>query len=409
MTLNVLFKKLNFTAEYLVISLFFIQPLSVVATNIITTLIFLIYLISGNYKEKFNKILNNKVCIALLLFFSLFLIGIIWSKNLSMAFYILRKQRRFLLIPILIYYLKNKHKNKYLTGYIMAICVILFLSFLLYFNINLPEKMTYEKSHFTPLHHHVNHNIFIAIGFFIILKRFINNYKSKMNFIYIPLIFIMIINMVLTKGRAGMGVFFIGLFFVCFEYFKLFTFKKILISIILVIISFFVLYEYSIYFNKRVDAGINDIKLYQSNKKYTSLGLRFVFWEVCYEIWKDNKIVGVGQGDFSDEFVFNMKKLYPRMMYWKNNPHSYYFLTIARHGILGLILLFYVFYTMYKYSFNNKKNEFFNFRLFFITSYIFINFFAIYLEDHAASSLFMLWSAFLFNNTIGDFNYEKLG
>ncbi|MGM0608069.1 MAG: O-antigen ligase family protein [Candidatus Muiribacteriota bacterium] len=388
------------TAEILLILLFFFQPLGVAPANIITTLILLFFLVSGEYKAKFREIKNNKVAVALLLFFSLFVLGFLWSSNIQEAFYILRKQRRFLLIPCMLFYYKKEKFIKYINAYLLSVLVMLFFSFLLYFNFSPPDYFVTNSSRFTPFHHHVNHGIFISIGFFIVGFRIIKNLKSKMLFFYVPLAFLMGFNILITRGRTGHLALFFAVFFLLLKLFKINSIKRVflcLIFTIILIVSFFKFLpaEYT-----RVNEMLRDFKRIseaQSSRDYAHIVTgRGSFWLACIELWKDNKILGTGQGDFKEEFIKKHKDMFNSKPRWPNNPHSFYLLTLARHGILGVVILLFVFYQMYIFAFKDKNNEFFLFRLFFITTFLFINFFDIYFENHAVFNLFAMWTPLLF-------------
>ena len=51
---------LNKTYQYLLISLAFLMPLTVSGANTIIVIICVLWLLSGEYKTKFNQIINSK-------------------------------------------------------------------------------------------------------------------------------------------------------------------------------------------------------------------------------------------------------------------------------------------------------------------------------------------------------------
>jgi len=62
-------KNVNKISDFLVLALFFVLPISVVASNTISTLLLILYLVSGDYRKKIESIKNNRVSVAVLLFF----------------------------------------------------------------------------------------------------------------------------------------------------------------------------------------------------------------------------------------------------------------------------------------------------------------------------------------------------
>ena len=65
--------------QYLLIALAFMFPLTVAGGNLVIGIIVLIWLLSGNYQAKFNQIINNKLAVLSILFFSLHVLGLIWT------------------------------------------------------------------------------------------------------------------------------------------------------------------------------------------------------------------------------------------------------------------------------------------------------------------------------------------
>ena len=93
---------LDKTYQYLIRLLAFLLPLTVFGANLIIVIIVTLWSISGDYKSKFNEIFKNKLLLASILFFSLHVVGLIWTENLSWGFHIIHKMWYFLLLfPIL--------------------------------------------------------------------------------------------------------------------------------------------------------------------------------------------------------------------------------------------------------------------------------------------------------------------
>ena len=66
-----MFKNLNLdkTFQFLLIILAFLMPLTVFGGNLIIVIICVLWLFSGNYKSKFDQIINNKLMLASIVFF----------------------------------------------------------------------------------------------------------------------------------------------------------------------------------------------------------------------------------------------------------------------------------------------------------------------------------------------------
>ena len=79
------------TYQFLLIALAFLMPLTVFGGNFVILLIVSLWIISGNYKYKFNQIIQSKLLIASIIFFWLHLIGLLWTNDLEWGVHIVRK------------------------------------------------------------------------------------------------------------------------------------------------------------------------------------------------------------------------------------------------------------------------------------------------------------------------------
>ena len=78
-----MFKNLSLdkTFQFLLIILAFLMPLTVFGGNLIIVIICVLWLFSGNYKSKFDQIINNKILVVLRSFIIIYLYSKINNKN----------------------------------------------------------------------------------------------------------------------------------------------------------------------------------------------------------------------------------------------------------------------------------------------------------------------------------------
>ena len=62
------------------------MPLTVFGGNLIILLIVLLWLISGNYTNKFKLIIQSKLLIASIIFFGVHVLGLLWTNDLRMGY-----------------------------------------------------------------------------------------------------------------------------------------------------------------------------------------------------------------------------------------------------------------------------------------------------------------------------------
>ena len=159
--------------QYLLIGSIFFLPLTVLLNNVLIWTIVLIWLFSGNYLTKFQEIKKNKLAIASILFFSLHIIGLIWTENIGWGVESLRKMLPFLFVlPIFLTITKKDTLNYYVYALLIAIGISEFFSYLVWFELIDPfgNATIYNP---TPVMGHISYNPFLAFAIYLVLHQLI--------------------------------------------------------------------------------------------------------------------------------------------------------------------------------------------------------------------------------------------
>lgn len=149
-----------------------------------------------------------------------------------------------------------------------------------------------------------------------------------------------------------------------FLYYKLHI-KTIIYSFLSLLIIFTIAFNSSDMFEKRLDAAKSDINKIINGDLYSSWGIRVAFWQVSYEIFKENPIIGVGIGDYRETFARTLEKEkfkeFPKdMKTFMSNTHAHnqFLMIIIQIGIVGLIIMLLIIYELFKIALNsNKENK----------------------------------------------------
>ncbi len=170
--------------QYLLIILAFLMPLTVFGGNLIIVIICFLWLFSGNYKSKFNQIINNKLMIASIVFFCLHVVGLLWTEDLSWGLHIVHKMWYFLLlIPVLFTIVRKDYIALYISSFLLAITVTDVVSYLVWFEfINHVGNASVRNP--TPFMSHVSYNPILAFATYIVLHELCFN-KKKTYFWYL--------------------------------------------------------------------------------------------------------------------------------------------------------------------------------------------------------------------------------
>ncbi len=393
-------QKINDINAYLLIAFAFFLPLTVAVTNIIMAFIVLLWLLRGTFKEDWNEVKDNKVVLAVLGFYLLHIVGLLWTEDMNWGLHILKKETKFLLLPIFMLFVKVEHIKYYIYAFLSAMLISVFLSYGVWFEI-LPEFKHAHVKNPVPFMSHISYNPFLAVAIYLLISivLFSKYISLKIKLLMIPLLIIMSIDMFITEGRGGQVMFFSMMVILLFQYFNTKKMKAFFLSILIVPAVFFISYKTSEVFQNRVDKALTEITNFNiddSNAKISqsSMGTRMTFLVTSYEIIKKNIFLGVGVGDFKVEYLkvrtITDENLIP------DHPHNMYLLILTQLGLLGLVSLLSILYFQIKVALINNNMLLRNVGIALPIMFSIIMLSDSYLLGHFTSMLFIFLSAFLY-------------
>jgi O-antigen ligase len=391
--------------QYLLIAAFFFLPLTVVGNNIAIWLITIIWLLTGNYKTKLHQIKNNSLAMASILFFLAHAVALLWTENISWGLEILRKMLPFLLVlPVFLTITKLNNSKYYISAFLLAISISESLSYLIWLDIIEPfGNATVTESGLknpTPLMSHISYNPFLAFAFYLVVNKLISGEKIFLTerVLYTFFAFTMSFNMFITGGRAGQVMFFAAVAILSFQYFKTLQIKAIIVSLLLIIFITISAYSFSDIFKSRIDATVYSVTNYKENKN-TSIGYRLTFLINSFELVKRNPIIGVGTGDFPDEYE-KFNSINSPDIPTTVQPHNMYMLILTQLGVVGLASLFWIFFTQFKTALTSSNSVVKTTGVAMPIFFLIIMWSDSYLLGHFTSNLFILFSSFIYSNRL---------
>jgi O-antigen ligase len=395
-----MFKGFNLdkTYQFLLIALAFLMPLTVFGANLVILLILLIWLLTGDYLNKFNQIFNSKLLLSSLIFFAIHVAGLFWTQDLEWGIHIVRKMWYFvLLFPILYTIVKKNNIHLYIAAFLFAISITELLSYLVWFELIEPFRHATINNP-TPFMSHVSYNPILAFAIYLVLHRIciLKNLDRFQVYLYSFFAITMTINMFITGGRAGQVVYFVMLLVLCFQIFRLNKIKALLVSLALIPVVFFTAYQSSDLFKDRVDEGYINIVNYSQNKQ-TSIGYRISFTINSFQIINSNPLIGVGTGDFPSEYKLVNQINTPELPN-TTNPHNMYILILVQLGCLGLISMAFIFYYQLEFSRYSKDRFVRDVGFFLPVLFLVIMMSDSYLLGHFTSLVFIFFSSFLYKD-----------
>jgi O-antigen ligase len=396
---------LSKTYQFLLVLLAFLMPLTVSFANCIVVLIVLLWIFSGDFKNKFSLIFRSKLLIASIIFYCIHIIGMLWTEDILWGLHILHKMWYFLLLfPILYTIVEKEYIRYYLYAFLSAILLTEIISYLVWFQI-IDEFMKANQLNPTPFMSHISYNPILAFSIYLVAHEIIFNKEISRIFLfsYIFFLVIMIFNMFITGGRAGQVMFFTVIVVLCFQYFKGNKMKAVLATMILVPSFFIAAYQMSPLFKERANLAIHEIVNYDAHTVSSnqilnsSVGGRILFTVNSWEMIKDNIFLGVGTGDFPSDY----KRINERNSIGApntSNPHNMYILILSQLGLVGLISMMLILYFQVRVALTRSDGFFYNVGLAIPLLYMVIMFSDSYLLGHFTGLLFIFFSSFLYKD-----------
>lgn len=403
-------RDLSKTYQYLLVALAFLMPITVSGANTIVVIICVLWLLSGNYRAKLTQIFENKIMIASVVFYCIHILGMLWTDDLAWGLHMLHKMWYFILFfPILFNIVNSKYVKYYLLSFLLAISITELLSYLVWFEIIPPFKNA-TVANPTPFMSHISYNPILAISIYMVAHQLIfKRDKTKLSlFFYSFFLATMTINMFITGGRAGQIMFFVLLTILIFQFFRKNFIKALLVLSIMMPAIFYTAYNTSSIFHDRAFGAYQSIINlerwidYQATEKegdqrynYNSVGERIIFSLNSWKVFKENPILGVGTGDFPNEYM-RINEQYTPNLKTAVNPHNMYALISVQLGLVGLISMLSIFYFQIKASFHEKNNFYRDLGLALPLSFLVIMLSDSYILGHFTTLLYVFFSAFLY-------------
>ena len=166
---------------------------------------------------------------------------------------------------------------------------------------------------------------------------------------------------------------------------------------------FLTAYQTSALFSQRVDQAVSEIVNYDiesvamDQKTISPVGVRILFTLNSWDIIKENTLLGVGTGDFPNEYKKISILNSPGGPY-ADNPHNMYILVLTQLGIVGLLSMLSIMYYQIKLSLTVSNKFFRDVGLALPILFLIIMWSDSYLLGHYTGLLFIFFSSFLYKD-----------
>jgi O-antigen ligase len=351
----------------LILLLVFLLPLWKKIIPYIIILIFLIWLFEGNFRKKIKILKENYLpFLGFVSIFILYIVGLLYTSNFNYAYFDLEVKLSLLFFPIIFFtgtynFINFNKLSKILLVFILSCFLSSFISIINSFAQYLKTGSTdwFFYVYVNYFHHPSYISMYIELSLACIAYLLINKaIKSKyLRILLISISVWFVFYIILLSSKAG----FIGLVLIALIIsFQLISiYKNYLVAFYILvglILSIFVGYKIMPKTSNRISPAIEVIqkKDYDVNTEDGTIQ-RIEIWKTSLEIIKKNFIFGVGTGDVKDALLDEYQHKGMIFAYNKNlNAHGQYFQTAIALGIIGLIVLLFIFLYPIILSINKK-------------------------------------------------------
>ena len=388
--------------SWLLILFGFTLPLSVAVNNLFAILIILLWFYKKEYRKTWEIVKSSKVVIAVLLLFLLHIIGMLWTIDPALGLKMIRKGWMFLLLPMMMSFVKREHIQYYISAFLIAISISELLSYLIWFEV-IPPFLRASLYDPTPFIHHTSYNPFLAFaiyltGYYMLFDKTLSRMQKILLLLFF---FTMSVNMFITGGRAGQVGYFVVVVILFFQFFNKHFFRALFLSVLFLSVVLFTAYSSSQIFQDRAKLMVSQVQNFHNDKNTStgltgnSVGLRINYAINTFEIIKEHPLIGVGTGGYEKSYkVINDKNSPDAEVH--GHPHNMYLFEMVQFGLFGLISLLSILYFQLRFAWKetNMLRSKAGIALPLLFSVIMLS--DSYLLGHFTTMLFVFFSAFLY-------------
>jgi O-antigen ligase len=343
--INVFSDKASF---FCVVAFMIFIPVSTALMNIFIFLTFIFLIFSGNLKKKLILVLKNPVSRAALLLFLLLIVSLNWTIDSSEAVDVLKKYNELWYVAIMLPIFNSERRRQIgINAFLACMAMILFGVYLMFFDIILPIEWTLKgrNHHFNidgGFASHILTNILMAFTMFIAAhKSVLSKFLFKLPYIVLT-VFSFYYVLFISSGTSGqiLAISLILLFFIQQTGVRSILFIPVILSII-------ALLALSNETNSMRDAFDKLSVRYHHLVSTDTAGnnTRPRIYIMALNLVRDEPWIGTGVGSFEEALRSKQPEFYAATTIARKNPHNEYLMIMVQLGLLGLLMLLYLFYT----------------------------------------------------------------
>jgi len=344
-------------------ALFFVVPTHVAPAYFLSMLILLLLLFEGGVVEKLGAAGRSPLVWIFAAYFGVFALSLLWTQDLAAGWWIVDKQKFFLLFALYLLAARREHIGHYLAAFLasMAMCVALawYNWVRLHYLPELPAGIQVHKGpeDTAPFVDRIMYTPMLAFAAYLLLHEwFFGPLVPGLQRRWLLSGFTLAVvgNILMSGGRTGILGFIV---LMALAILQVLARRPALAATVTALAVAGVLgagYLLFPHFQDRVDHAVLEIRP-GGGTQHTSIGQRLTYAKGAAQVFAESPVVGVGAGDFPAEFrrVAKVQSLDNDRLW---NPHNQYLLVLSSTGLLGGTILLLMFVALLKAPTDPRDN-----------------------------------------------------
>ncbi len=293
-------------------------------------------------KQQMASLLNQSWCKATLILSSILVLAMFTGQaNWTLKFTYFSKYIKVLYLPLLALAFQNKRSRTFaINAFLLSMCITIAVSVFKNFNFVDINKPLLDSGAFL---NRIDTGLLVAFAAYLsALQAFKPLEKKRWLYLMLSTLFSSY-SLFVNSSRTGYLVF--SVLFLVFILQHI-SWRKLFIYLPILAVFCGVVASQSPTLKYHVQLAFQDFKQFQQGSKSTSLGYRLQFAEYAHKIFKEKPILGHGDGGFAYRFILDNPV--PDWGPALGDPHNQYWGFLVDYGLIGLLFLFYWFFTIYQ-------------------------------------------------------------
>jgi len=314
-------------------------PLSIAVSNITLILLMITVVFEGDLKNKIRKICSSKWMVSIVILILLYYFYWYVFGTYSDTLWILKRVSILWFLPV---FYSTKFSYKITQKAVFVFLISMFISSVIAISENCGfVNLNGDNWTWSAFLKYTDHNVFLALSILILIYAYFNiALSSLIKNIFIFFLLAYLFSIFSEAGKTGQIALVLLIVVYIFQELRKNT-KKLLLSLVLLFMSVYVIYNSSENLQKRFEKEINMVL----NKESSN---RLLLLQHTVEIIKQKPFFGYGAGSFSDKFGEINEETNKIVRYNHKTPHNNYLYIWMELGILGLVVLVSIFYFQIK-------------------------------------------------------------